>query len=382
MRLIHTADWHLGRILFGIHLTEDQAFLLDMLVSVIADYKPDALLISGDIYDRAVPPPEAIRLLDEFLARTVFDMKLPVIIIAGNHDGPDRLEFASRLLDRQGLFVRGNVSLSPLITTLNDSAGPVDIYAVPYAEPVTIRGLTHSEDIKNHHSAMESIIRPIRQHIPKGRRTILLAHAFVAGSSESESERPLAVGGSGAVSPSVFDGFSYVALGHLHASQKAGDNRIRYSGSLMQYSFSEVTQKSVNLVDIDPSGKCTVEALPLVPRRNLRVISGTLNDLLENPDTSGNRDDYIQATLLDKGPVLDPMGKLRELYPNILHIERPFLFDKNSRPDLAGDHRKLGDMELFRSFFNDVTGDMLTTDMETRYSDIVNEFKRRSREAT
>ncbi|MBU1168413.1 MAG: exonuclease SbcCD subunit D [Proteobacteria bacterium] len=382
MRIIHTADWHLGRILFGVHLTSDQEFLLDRLFDIIKESEATALFIAGDIYDRAVPPPEAVRLLDDFLSRVIDDLAIPVVVIAGNHDSPDRLGFASRILETRGLFVRGPASTSVWVTDLGDEHGPVSIYALPFAEPSVVREVLDDQDLMDHQRAMAERIARIQKDMNKKQRSILVAHAFVAGSEESESERPLAVGGSAAVDSDLFACFDYVALGHLHRSQKAGNDCIRYSGSLMPYSFSESRyEKSVNLVTLGAKGHCEVKPIPLVPRRRLRIIEGFMDEILKGPGPDENPDDYIQVSLWDTTPILDALGRLRQIYPNLLHIERPHLIRDGALSGHKGDHRKMGDKELFAAFYKEVTGQSLSPSMETSYTDIVNALYLKNREA-
>ncbi len=379
MRFIHTADWHLGRILFGVHLTEDQEYLLRQLEEIVINRKPDAIIIAGDIYDRAVPPPSAIKLLDDFLSKIVHQLKVPVIMIAGNHDSPDRLGFASKILEKQGLFIKGSVFSNPFVTRLKDEFGEIDIFAVPYAEPVVVREKLQDELLLDHDLAVKALVDDIRKKASDKNRKILIGHAFVAGGRETESERPLSVGGSGAVAPSAFKGFDYVALGHLHRSQKAGSENIRYSGSILPYSFEEGTiEKSVTLVELGKEGDCNIETIPLIAKRKLRTIKGEIEEILQNNEIS---EDYIQVTLLDKGPVLDAMGKLREIFPNILHIERPYLTQDGNIKGLNKDHRKLDEKELFSLFFKEVTGEKIETELQDKYIKIVDNFKANNREA-
>jgi exonuclease SbcD len=209
-----------------------------------------------------------------------------------------------------------------------------------------------------------------------------MAHAFVAGGTESESERPLSVGGVGTVDKAIFQGYHYVALGHLHRPQSVGEERIHYPGSLLKYSFSEADhKKSVSLVELSPDGGLHVERIPLTPRRDLRQVSGSLKDLLEGPSGGESRDDYLQVTLSDKGAILDAMGRLREVYPNVLHLERPFLSLDNPDRISTPDYRRLSETELFTSFFHEVTGEELTPDQEASLTRVVDEWRRKEREA-
>lgn len=384
MRFIHTADWHLGRLFCGVHLTADQAHVLDQLVQLVGDTRPDALLISGDIYDRAVPPPEAVELLDDTLCRLVLGCRVPVVMIAGNHDSPQRIGFGARLLADRGLHVFGTLSPEPGCVQFEDDDGPVRVYALPYAEPSVVRGcLGLSEGVRDHDSATRALCRRIRDdRACAGARTILVAHAFVSGGSESESERPLAVGGAFAVDPAAFDGFDFVALGHLHRPQATATRAASYAGSLLKYSFSEANHhKSVSVVEMGSDGACTVERVPLAPRRDVRCVEGLLKDILRGPQDGANPDDYLLVRLLDRGAILDALGKLREVYPNVLHVERPELTVDGRSGSGPADHRRLSDAEMFQSFFRDTTGDELSADELDAYTTVVNEMRQREREA-
>ena len=381
MRIIHTADWHLGRIFYGVHLTQDQAYVLDQFVNLVREAKPDAVVIAGDVYDRAVPPPEAVSLLDETLSRLVIDLKTRVILIAGNHDSPERLGFGTRLLSQSGLHVAGRVGLDPLWTSLTDAHGTVSVCTIPYAEPALVRDRLGNPDLSDHAAAMRALIAKARETRPRGTRSVLVAHALVVGGEESESERPLSVGGTGAVEPSVFDGFSFVALGHLHRPQRAGNDRIHYSGSLLQYSFSEAAHsKSVNLVELDAAGRCRLERIPLAPRRAVRCVTGTLDALLNAP-VGNDADDYLSVTLLDKGPVFDPIGRLRSKYPNVLELKRAERIGRSDAAASRVDYRTLSDREIFTSFFQTVKGEAASEDEVNAYLGVVERLHALERES-
>ncbi|MFC2165775.1 exonuclease SbcCD subunit D [Acidobacteriota bacterium] len=382
MRFIHTADWHLGRIFYGVYLTEDQVYVLDQLVEIVKDQKPDALLISGDIYDRAVPSPEAVELLDNVLTRIVLKHKVPVIIIAGNHDSPQRLGFASSLLKKQGLHVTSLVSSEINPVVIDDRNGPVFIYPLPYAEPAVARGALGNEDINSHAAVMEEMLGRIKAIHPHKQRSIIMAHAFVVGGEGSESERPLSIGGAGTVESTVFSGFNYVALGHLHKPQSTGSEHINYAGSLLKYSFSESDHtKSVNVVEMDGKGRCRIEKIPLSLRRDVRRVEGTFKEILKGPEKGRNKEDYLLGTLHDKGAILDAMIQLREVYPNVLHIERPFIDTSEKLTGFKGDLQKIDDAELFASFFSQVTDDKPTEDQISSFASVVDKLQRRDREA-
>jgi len=383
MRLIHTADWHLGRVFHGMHLTEDQAYVLDQLVELAREAEAEAILLSGDVYDRAVPGTDAVNLLDDVLSRLVLGLEIPVVLIAGNHDSPDRLEFGARLMSSQGLHVMGAPASEPRKAVLRDRHGPLHVYGLPYAEPALVRERSGIRQPLDHDSAMALQTRRVREDIPEGTRSILLAHAFVTGGEESESERPLVVGGAGTVDAKHFSGIHYVALGHLHRPQSAGDPRIQYAGSLLKYSFSEAAHtKSVNLVEIDGQGECRIERIPLTPRRDVRRVEGLLRELCDQTGSRDGKEDYLLATLLDREPVLDAIGKLREAFPNVLHIERPHLIPSGDVRGVGRDHKSMSELDLFSAFFTQVTGEDLEEEEIRLFSTIVEALLQQEREAS
>lgn len=382
MRLIHTSDWHLGRIFFNVHLTDDQWHVLDQFVRLVKDEAPDAVLIAGDVYDRAVPPPEAVSLLDEVLCRIALDLQVPVVLIAGNHDSPERVGFGSRLLSRARVYTFGDLSLVRGVNqvVLEDRHGQVDVYCLPYLEPPVVRHKLELAEVSDHQSAFEGLMAYLKSYKGEGRRSILMTHAFVAGCAESESERPLSVGGSGAINADLFQGFDYVALGHLHRPQKVSRENIQYSGSLLKYSFSEADQKkAVNIVDMDAAGKINVRRVTLSPRRDVRRVKGTLQEILRGAEKDGARDDYILAELTDDGALFDASGQLRQFYPNLMQIERPYLTLAQGG-EARVDHRALSDMQLFSQFFAQVTGGELSEAQANAYAHIMDELRRKERQ--
>ncbi|AIF54255.1 exonuclease SbcCD subunit D [Pelosinus sp. UFO1] len=382
MRFLHTSDWHLGRLFHGIHLTEDQAYILEQFKDLVRETKPDAILIAGDIYDRAVPPIEAVELLNEVLTQVLLDYKVPIIMIAGNHDSAERLGFGSRLLAGQGLYVVGSLAKEIKPITLYDKFGPVCFAPLTYGEPALVRERLACPDISTHEQGMEAMVQQVRMKIPQGCRSVAVAHAFIAGSLESESERPLSVGGSSMVSPRVFESFSYTALGHLHNSQQAGSPSIRYSGSLLKYSFAEASQqKGIQIVEINQEGEVKIEQIPLSPRHDVRLIKGYFKEIVEGLQDSADREDYISVTLLDTEPILDAMGRLRQVYPNVLQIEYPRFSKSGVLAGLGADHRKLSEKELFASFFSQMTGESMTVEQEAQLVTVLEELYRQEREA-
>lgn len=358
MKFLHTADWHLGRTFHGASLLDDQAHVLEQFVRLARDERVDAVVIAGDVYDRAVPPGEAVSLLGEVLEQLVVHAGIPVILIAGNHDSAERIGFGGRILEKQKLFVRGGLdNVDPVV--LRGAGGDVAFHPLPYVEPAQARALAGGEGVTDHASAMASSVARLRPRFQPGRPNVLVGHAFVSGGSESESERPLSVGGSGMVPPQAFDGFDYVALGHLHRPQAAGAPHIRYSGSLLKYSFQEASHdKGVSVVRVGAQGRCEVQHVRLSARRDVRVVSGTFDQLLRDGASAADRGDYLCAELTDPGPVLEPMMRLREVYPHLMEI-RFRRADAAGSPSAraSGDHRKRDPADLFQAFWRDIAGE-------------------------
>ena len=360
MRFIHTADWHLGRYFHGLHLTDEQReLLLGQFLPLVRDEKADAVVIAGDIYDRGIPPVEAVALFDEVLTKLI-EQKVRVLYIAGNHDSARRIHFGNRLMQAAGVFVRGELEdpLTPVV--LEDRFGPVYFQLYPYAEPAAIRAAFGREEQLDFDSATQLLVDTGREQIPADARSVAVAHAFLAGGQSSESERPLSVGGSGNVSPAMFRGFSYTALGHLHNPQSAGGEMIRYSGSLMKYSFSEAAQKKgVYVVDLDGAGNVQTDFLPLTPKRDLRRVSGYFDTILQDREAYPYSEDYMQIELLDTAPILDAQSRLRTVYPNFLDIRRTGL-ERSGELQLHGrEYQNQSEQELFQSFFAEMTGEAM-----------------------
>jgi exonuclease SbcD len=397
VRFLHTSDWHLGRSFLGVSLLDDQAHVLEQLVELVRGADLDAVLIAGDVYDRLSPPPDAVQLLDEVLTRLVVDCRVPVVLIAGNHDSAERLGFGSRLLDARGLHVAGP---APRSVRFEDRHGVVEVVAVPYAEPGAVAARLVDPEVVEAEGAMRAELAAMTG--PAGTRSrsgtaaeadsatghasgrrIVVAHAFVAGGSTSESERPLVLGNAALVSPSCFDAFGYAALGHLHRPQRVGRAEVRYSGSLLKYSFDEAAhRKSVSIVEMDADGSCRIEEVALRARRDVRVLEGTLEEIRRSAETDTSRDDYVLARLTDRGAILDAIGKVRDLYPNCLRVDREAFF--SARSEDAGprlDLRQHGEAELFDAFFAEVTGAPPDEDEARAFADALVAVRARGAEA-
>lgn len=341
MKFIHTADWHLGKLLKEHSMTEDQEWLLNnRFLPLVDDEKPDVILLSGDVYDRSYPPEEAVELFDRMTEEIVGKRKIPFIIISGNHDSAERLAVASRLLKWQGLYIFGPLTrLSPVI--LEDADGKVAFCPLPYAEPARVRammntlGLKGADQVHSYEEAETVLSRYLLSLLPaEPLRKVALAHAFAAGGTPSESERPLSIGGYDRISDSVFEEYDYTALGHLHRPQKTQkeSEKIQYSGSLMRYSFDEVNQKKGVIVgELDKEGKVQTTFHEMVPRYQVRCMEGAFDTLMS--EETEPSDDYLQIRLTDETPVIDAMPKLRTKFPHALGVEQDMGYreDEGSR---------------------------------------------------
>ena len=368
MKIFHTGDWHIGKSVNGFYMTEDQEFIMEQFYDEIKKQKPDVVLIAGDLYDRSVPPVQAVELLNKVLGKIVRNLKTPIIAVAGNHDSNERIDFASELLRDSGLYISGTLNREIQKITINDEYGPVNFYPIPYADPPIVRDLFEDESIKNHDEAMKKIISTITSSMDKDERNVSIAHGYVTyikeddgldfELEESESEKPLSIGGTEHISTAYFDAFNYTALGHLHGPQKVGSNKIRYSGSLLKYSFSETKQKKgITIVNLDDKGEVEIDFYEFKPRRDFRIITGELKELIKN-DVSNieNKEDYIKVVLTDKGELLDPMAKLRSVYPNVMELvrEERIRLTPNSGT-VAINVREKSKLSLFESFYEDMT---------------------------
>lgn len=362
MRFIHTSDWHLGRQLHGVSLLEDQRVILDQIAALAQQHDVDALIVAGDIYDRSVPPADAISLLDTFV-QSMLACNIKVILTAGNHDGAQRLSFAAQTLANQGLYIIGplHIPITPITLTGKHSNTAVDFYPLPYADPQTVRHV-FDQDVSSHDVAISLLSQHCLEHansVATNNAKVAISHCFIDGGDESDSERPLSIGGADRVSPSHFLDFDYTALGHLHGRQYKGAEHIRYCGSILKYSFSETKQqKAVTLVDIDADG-LRHQQLELKPQRDLRIVEGSLQSILEAAPNDPNANDYLLARLSDTHAILDVMGKLREVYPNTLHVERPAL---QSLQGVKADRQILqqNEEDIVTRFFEQVNGNPLS----------------------
>ncbi|AIM17831.1 MULTISPECIES: exonuclease SbcCD subunit D [Neobacillus] len=371
MKFIHTADWHLGKLVHGVYMTESQREVLHQFVDIVAEEKPDAVIIAGDLYDRSVPPTDAVELLDEILFKINVELKTPVIAIAGNHDSAERLSFGSSWYKHSQFYLAGKLTNS--FTPIQIQG--INFYMVPYAEPGVVRQLLEDESIHSHQDAMKALIGKIEETLNPNEPNVFIGHAFVLGGKTSDSERVLSVGGSGCVGVELFEPFSYTALGHLHSPDAIHHSKVKYSGSLLKYSFSEAKQKkSISIIEMDEKGNFSHRYRSLNPTYDMREIEGYLEELLDPQFYEKERThDYLKITLLDEGALIDPMNKLRQVYPNVLHLEKKIdLTDVRKKDSYQVIHsKKKSEIELFEQFYMEMTTAEFTLEKKEAMAEII-----------
>lgn len=367
-------------------MLEDQRHVLDQLIEHIKEQTVDAVVIAGDIYDRSVPPAAAVALLDNVLEAICIELNTPVILISGNHDSADRLGFAASQLKQSGLHILSDIHKITEAVTLSNSQGQtINFYGIPYNAPEQVRhGFADDKDvdvkntIHSYDDAHQYLVNKIKSVRSPEHINVLISHCFIDGAEDCESERPLSIGGADRVSFLPLSDFDYVALGHLHSPQHKGEKHIRYSGSLLKYSFSEQKQqKSFTLVefkhDENKSLKpiATISNLSLNPLRDVRIIEGELENIIEQGKIDPHCDDYIMIRLEDRHAILDAMGKLRQVYPNILHLEKPGIMKTGDNKTPHREQLKRNELEMFRDFFLQVSGNNVSVEQGKAIEEII-----------
>ena len=363
MRIIHTSDWHLGRRFGPMSLRADQEAFADWLVDLVVSLDAELVVVAGDLYDRAIAPVEAIELFRETVRR-VRSAGAVVAAITGNHDGADRVASYSELLDASGFYLRGGYERVGQVVSHEFSDGPLDLALLPFLDPQAApddfgadrRDPDSSPDLveqrrrRTHESVLETAAALARARLGAP-RSLAIAHAYVSGATTSDSERQLVVGGTGEVPSTIFHGFSYTALGHLHRPQAAGAASIRYSGTPLAYSFSEEHDKSVVVLDMAPEGTVTIEQVPVGVGRRVRTVEGTMEHLLGSRDLDGARDCFVRAVVTDRATVLDARSTLAERFPHIVEVR---LMPDGQDPDVGTapvDVSELPPIEAARQFW-------------------------------
>ena len=376
MKLFHLSDLHIGKRVNEFSMIEDQKYILKRILDLAEEEKPDGIILAGDVYDKQIPSAEAVQVFDEFITRLA-GRAIPVFIISGNHDSAERLAFGGRLLNSRGIYLSPVYDGSVTKIPLKDQYGTVWIHLLPFIRPSTVRHVFENEAdlVTDVQTAAETVIR--HMEIDLKDRNILVAHQFVTGASRCESE-DVQVGGLDNIDAAVFTPFDYTALGHIHSPQNVGTDRVRYCGTPLKYSFSEVDQeKSITVVELEKKGTVRTSLLPLKPLRDMRKLRGTYLELTDRSFYRDmNREDYIQVTLTDEDDVPDGLQKLRVIYPNIMQL----LYDNQrtkttQEVDAAQAVEKKTEMELFYEFYELQNNQPMTKQQKDFAEQLIREIK-------
>ena len=370
MKFIHLSDLHIGKRVNEFSMLEDQKYILKEILGIIEDEKPDGIFIAGDVYDKSVPSAEAVQLFDDFLC-SLAKRNLQVFIISGNHDSAERLAFGGRLLDVSGIHISPvfDGTLSPV--TLSDEFGNLNVYMLPFIKPILVKRFFPDAEIESYTDAVRTVTESIC--LNPNERNVIIAHQFVTGALRSESEE-ISVGGSDNVDVTVFDGFDYVALGHIHSPQKMSRETVRYCGTPLKYSFSEAGhKKSVTVAEFCEKGEVSVHTVPLVPLRDLREIKGSYEEItLKSSYENTNCDDFVHITLTDEEDIPDCIGKLRIIYPNLMKLDYD---NKRTRSNadlgMAESVETKSPLSLFSEFYEKQNNQPMSKEQEAFVNDLI-----------
>jgi len=374
MKIMHLSDLHLGKRVNEFSMLEDQIYILNEIINIIDEQKPKVIILAGDIYDKPIPPAEAVEIFDDFLYK-LSKRNLYVFIISGNHDSAERIAFGSRLFDKSGIYLSPvyNGKISPIC--IDDKYGKVNFYMLPFIKPVHVRRFFPDAEIYTYTDALSTVISDM--HIDTAQKNILITHQFVTGSSRTESE-DVSVGGSDNVDSDIFKDFDYVALGHIHRSQCCDSEYIRYCGTPLKYSFSESKDiKSITMLDIKEKGNIKLDFIPLTPLRDMVEIKGSYNELMLKSfyENTSLTDDYVHITLTDEEDIPDVITKLRVVYKNIMKLD----YDnqrtkKSSEINLINDMDSKSPLELFDTFYELQNGKHLSDTQIVFLKNIIEEI--------
>lgn len=364
MKFMHLSDLHLGKRVNEFSMIEDQKYILEQILSLLDREAADAVLMAGDIYDKPVPPAEAVQLFDRFLTELA-DREIPIFAVSGNHDSAERLSFGSRIMSGQNVFISPVYDGSTARFTLTDDWGEVCVHLLPFIRPSAVRRAFEKEEIHTYQDAVQTAVEQIRPDTEV--RNLLVAHQFVTGASRCESEE-ITVGGIDNVDAAVFDSFDYVALGHIHSPQHIGRKEVRYCGTPLKYSFSEADQeKSVTVAELREKGNVSVTVYPLRPLRDMRKIRGTYLEVTARSFYQNmNTEDYLHITLTDEDDIPDAMQKLRVIYPNVMRLEYD---NRRTREEqdikITEETVQKSDLELFEEFYELQNNQPMTDEQRT-----------------
>lgn len=374
MKLIHISDLHIGKRVHEFSMIEDQKYILNQIGDIIESAKADGVLIAGDVYDKSVPSAEAVQVFDSFLTRLSGE-GIPVYVISGNHDSAERLSFGAELLKESGIYISRVYDGEIRTIETEDEYGPLYIHLLPFLKPSVVRHALEREDITTCQEAVEAALEKLKADPEK--RNVLVAHQFVLGAGRCDSEE-VSVGGLDQIDGRVFDGFDYVALGHIHSPQHVGKETIRYCGTPLKYSFSEAGhKKSVTVAEFKEKGNVEIKTIPLTPRLDLRKIKGTYLEVTDRKAyTEENRYDYVQVTLTDEEDIPNAMARLRAIYPNLMSLAYDNTRTRENR-EIQGlqEQSQKTELELFGEFFEKLNNETMKEEQEEYMKNLIRRLK-------
>ena len=370
MKIIHTADWHLGRILNGKSLLEDQAYILDEFVAAMQKEKPDVIVIAGDVYDTSYPSKAAIMLFEETINQLNLHMQIPMIVTNGNHDGKERLNYGAKWFEKSQMYIR--TELATMATPIN--MGNVNFYCLPFATISEVQAFFDDKTITTHQAATQSCITYMAENLDTSQFNVLIGHMTVQGGTRSDSERPISIGTVESVEQDVFAPFNYVMLGHLHHPFSIDSEFIHYSGSLLQYSFSEVNQpKGYRMLLIDEMEQQQL-FIPLEPKRQLEVVEGDYEAAIQEIIPLKNKENYIHFKLKNMTHVTDPMMHLKQIYPNTLSLTNVSFNFETASVENNTELRELNDSEIINNFYQSMTDSTLSELQHKKIVQLLNDL--------
>lgn len=370
MKFLHLSDLHLGKRVRNFSMLEDQKYILSQVLSVIDEEKITSIIIAGDVYDKAVPPTEAVALFDEFLVQ-LEKRKLNVFVISGNHDSPERIAFGEKIMQNSHIYISPVYKGEIVPVTLEDEYGQLNVYMLPFVKPLHVRHFCKDEKAEDYTAAVKCVTD--RMKIDTKIRNILVCHQFVTGAVRSDSEE-ISVGGLDNVDASVFKDFDYVALGHIHNPQNIGSEKIRYCGTLLKYSFAETEKKkSITIVEMGKKGDVHIKVRELSPLRDFISVRGYFDDLVKGKNKVV--EDYAKITLLDEWDIPNAFGRLVNVYPNLMQVSYERYRTMNSGEDILNrEETKVAPDDLFARFYEDMNNQPLTKEQKKYITDVIEEI--------
>ena len=379
MRFLHLADLHIGKRVNGFSMIEDQKFVFEQVYNVIENEKIDGIIMAGDIYDKSVPSAEAVKLFDEMLTRLV-SINLPIFVISGNHDSAERIGFGSDILSAAKVYMSRVYNGNLQKIELEDDYGKINVYLLPFIKPATVKNIYKEAEIKDYDDALEYVLS--QEKIDETKRNVIVSHQFVTGAMRSESEE-VSVGGLDNVSVENYEAFDYVALGHIHRAQQMGRESARYAGTLLKYSFSEEKHnKSMTIVDLKEKGNIEMKEMPVKPLHDLKTIKGKFSKITsEEFYKELKKEDYYRAVLTDEDDILNAIGKLKSIYPNLMSMEYD---NTRTRSYSVVDNVETGEtkspLDYFEEFFEKQNGRKMSEKQRNYLLEILGEAREESHE--